>query len=511
MKEGRSTSLRAKGNNRVIPRDISESLGKLPPQAPEVEESILAGLLMEKEAMNTALSVSLKPEHFYDDRHNTVFQACVDLFAQSKPIDMRTVVHQLRSDGKLDLVGGMLGIAELTGKASNAANIVEHIRIVQEMFMKRKLIEIASAIHHDAYEGTSNAFDLLERASSELFHLDIGRSSQRQILNMVALMNLTVQNLQAKSNRGGLTGVPTGFQLLDRITSGWQNSDFIIVGARPGMGKTAFFLATSRNASKEIPVAIFSLEMSAVQLGERLISADFSIENDKMRSGILSDADWTRIGSDPTKLSSAKLFIDDTAAISTMELRSKCMRLKQEHNIGLIVIDYLQLMTGDKFGNREQEISSISKALKALAKELNVPVIALSQLSRAVEQRADKRPMLSDLRESGSLEMDTDLVIFLYRPEYYKITQDENGMPTAGICEVDVAKHRNGGTGMLKVKFEKYFTRFVDLESDTLFGNDATAAPKPTFFRKHEYDPSEARNKQQQDYEPPTAKDDLPF
>lgn len=486
-------------SKQLNPREVSDVLGKLPPQAIEVEESVLAGILLEKSAMAVALATSLKPEHFYDERHSLIYKSCLDLFSQAIPIDMRTIVKQLKTNGHIELIGGMVYIVEVTTKSSSAANIESHIRILQELYMKRMMITIASELQRDAYDDTISIFDLMDTAATKIYHLDIGKSTQRKILDMVTLLNETIQNLQTKTTNNGLTGIASGFSLLDRITSGWQNSDLILIAARPGAGKSAMMLSIARYAARTIPVAIFSLEMSAIQLAERLISSDNSIENDKIRSGLLSEIEWQRIGSDPNKLSAAQLYIDDTPSISVNELRSKCMRLKQDKGLKMIIIDYLQLMKGDQGGNREQEIASISRALKNLAKELNVPVIALSQLSRAVEQRADKRPMLSDLRESGSLEQDPDMVIFLYRPEYYKIYQDENGMSTAGICEVDVAKHRSGGTGMVKVRFQKYFTRFVDLEAD--FEPNGT---KPLFSQPERtitqvYDPSEARNKKDDD------------
>lgn len=497
MTKGRNTSLRLQA------REVNDGLGKLPPQALDLEESIIGAIMLEKPAMGLAIATSLKAEHFYDERFKEIYQACLDLFAESKGIDMRTVVTQLRIKGKIELIGGAYAIAEITAKVSSSANIEQYIRTVQEMYMKRELITICSSVMYEAYEDTTDALELLEKAASLIFDADVGRASQRKILDMVTLLTQSIQNLQTKTNSNGLTGIPSGFTLLDRITNGWQNSDLILIAARPGAGKSAMMLSLARYASHTLPVAIFSLEMAAVQLAERLISSDNSIENDKIRSGLLTEVEWQRIASDPNKLAAAKLYIDDTPSISVSELRSKCMRLKQEKGLSMVIIDYLQLMRGDQGGNREQEIASISRALKNLAKELNIPVIALSQLSRAVEARADKRPMLSDLRESGSLEQDPDMVIFLYRPEYYKIYQDENGMSTAGICEVDVAKHRSGGTGMIKVRFQKYFTRFVDLESE--FEPDGT---KPIFSQtertsnQQRYDPSEARNKKD---------DDMPF
>lgn len=493
MTKGKNTSLRLQA------REVSEGIGKLPPQALDLEETIVGAIMLEKPAMGLAIASSLRSEHFYDERYKEIYQACLDLFAESKGIDMRTVVSKLRLKGKIELVGGAYAIAEITAKVSSSANIEQYIRTVQEMYMKRELISICSTVMHEAYDDTTDALLLMEKAGSLIFNADVGRASQRKILDMVTLLNETIQDLQTKTTSNGLTGTPSGFSLLDRITSGWQNSDLILVAARPGAGKSAFMLSIARYAAREIPVAIFSLEMSAKQLAERLISSDNSIENDKIRSGLLSDIEWQRIGSDPNKLAAAKLYIDDTPSISVNELRSKCMRLKQDKDLKMIIIDYLQLMRGDQGGNREQEIASISRALKNLAKELNVPVIALSQLSRAVEQRADKRPMLSDLRESGSLEQDPDMVIFLYRPEYYKIYQDENGMSTAGICEVDVAKHRSGGTGMVKVRFQKYFTRFVDLEADFEPNGTKPLFPQTERISTQVYDPSEARNKKDDD------------
>lgn len=466
--KGRNTSLRL-GNksNKLIPRDISDSLGKIPPQCLDLEEAVLGGIMLEKEAINKALATSLKPEHFYDDKNVEVFAACLELFRNSNPIDMRSVVDQLRKSGKIEHVGGAYYIAELTSKVSSAANIEYHMRVMQEKYMKRCMIRLGAKITQLGYDDETDIWDDIEQAQKDLFALDIGMSSQKQIVDILTLYNITLKALQSKVSNNGITGVPSYFQKLDLITSGWQNSDLILVAARPGSGKTAFMLSIARSAAKEIPVVIFSLEMASQQLMERLISADHSIENDRLRSGLLRPEDWQRMTDDSTRLSSAKLFVDDTPAISIYELRSKCMRLKQEQGIGMILVDYLQLMHGDRDGNREQEIASISRGLKNLAKELNIPVIALSQLSRAVEMRADKRPMLSDLRESGSLEMDSDVCVFLYRPEYYGITVDEEGMPTNGICEVIIGKHRNGGTGMVKIKFEKYFTRFSELEFQT--------------------------------------------
>lgn len=447
-------------------KDISESLGKLPPQAPELEEAVLGALMLEKNAL-TAVIEFLKPEHFYSEAHQEIYQAITDLFKGSEPVDMRTVVNQLRKNGKLETVGGAYYIAELTSRVSSAANIEYHARVVIEQAIKRELIQIASRVHQDAYEDTTDVFELLDKTEQSIFAI-ADANLRKNYDNMKNLMSHAFQELQVlREHKDGLTGVPTGFTGLDRITSGWQNSDLVIIAARPGMGKTAFVVSAMRNAAVDFkrPVAIFSLEMASVQLVNRMISAEAELEGEKIRKGNLADFEWQQLVHKTSRLASAPIFIDDTPALSILELRAKSRRLRAEHNVELIIVDYLQLMRGDTGGNREQEIASISRALKSIAKELNVPVIALSQLSRGVETRGgDKRPQLSDLRESGSIEQDADLVVFLYRPEYYKITVDEEGMPTQGMAEMIVAKHRNGNTGTVKMKFIGKYTKFIDFD-----------------------------------------------
>lgn len=474
MEQGRSTSLRLSSKtNKLIPRDLSESLGKLPPQARDLEEAVLGALMLEKNALNAVVEF-LKPEHFYAEAHKEIYSAIIDLFKGSEPVDMRTVVNQLRKSGKLELVGGAYVIAELTAKVSSAANIEYHARIIIEMAIKRDLIRIASQIHHDAYEDSTDVFELLDRTEQSVFEIS-DSNLKKNYDNMRNLMARAIQELQVlKDHKDGLTGVPSGFTALDRITSGWQKSDLVIIAARPGMGKTAFVVSALRNAAVDfkIPVAIFSLEMASVQLVNRMISAEAELEGEKIKRGNLADHEWAQLVHKTSRLSSAPIFIDDTPALSILELRAKCRRLKAEHNVQLIVIDYLQLMRGEQGGNREQEIASISRALKGIAKELNVPVLALSQLSRGVETRGgDKRPQLSDLRESGSIEQDADIVMFLYRPEYYKITVDEEGLPTQGMGEVIVAKHRNGSTGTAKLKFVGKFTKFADFDAPASHDN----------------------------------------
>lgn len=814
MEQGRSTSLRSGKNTKLLPRDISESLGKLPPQAVDLEEAVLGALMLEKNALNSVVEF-LKPEHFYVEAHKVIYEAIVELFKSSEPVDMRTVVNQLRKQGKLELVEGAYKIAELTAKVSSAANIEYHARVIIEMAIKRTLIEVASQIHHDAYEDTTDVFELLDKTEQSIFEIS-DSNLRKNYDNMRNLMARAIQELQVlKEHKDGLTGVPSGFTELDRVTSGWQKSDLVIIAARPGMGKclgkgtkvmmfdgqlkkvedvkagellmgddstprrvlsiargrenmywvhqnfgisyrvneshilslkrsrregshsqdevlnitvhdylsqsakfktnykgykvavefeekslpldpyylglwlgdghsyssritnedqevieylgeyaesldlelveykqagkttnygitkgfrgqrdffslqallcelnvlenkhipqvflsnstsnrlkllaglidsdghynnafhvyeitqkredlarqikflcdtlgfktsfrtkkasidergfecdvfrvrisgdiekipvkverkkararvsrinwrntgitvefdkvddyygfeidgnrlflledmtvthnTAFVVSALRNAAVDfkIPVAIFSLEMASIQLVNRMISAEAELESEKIKRGNLADHEWTQLVHKTSKLSSAPIFIDDTPALSILELRAKCRRLKAEHGVQLIVIDYLQLMRGEQGGNREQEIASISRALKGIAKELSVPVLALSQLSRGVETRGgDKKPQLSDLRESGSIEQDADIVMFLYRPEYYKITVDEEGMPTQGTGEVIIAKHRNGSVGSVKLKFIGKYTKFADLDSPSSYDN----------------------------------------
>lgn len=474
MEQGRSTSLRLSNKTtKLIPRDIAESLGKLPPQALDLEDAVLGALMLERNALNAVVEF-LKPDHFYVDAHKEIYTAIVELFKSSEPVDMRTVVNQLRKSGKLELVGGAYYIAELTAKVSSAANIEYHARVIIEMAIKRELIQIASQIHTDAYEDTTDVFELLDKTEQAVFEIS-DSNLRKNYDNMRTLMAKAIQELQVlKDHKDGLTGVPSGFTALDRVTSGWQKSDLVIIAARPGMGKTAFVVSALRNAAVDfkIPVAIFSLEMASIQLVNRMISAEAELESEKIKKGNLADHEWKQLVHKTTKLTTAPIFIDDTPALSILELRAKCRRLKAEHGVQLVVIDYLQLMKGEQSGNREQEIASISRALKGIAKELSVPVLALSQLSRSVETRGgDKRPQLADLRESGSIEQDADIVMFLYRPEYYKITQDEDGMPTQGVGEVIIAKHRNGSTDNVKLKFIGKYTKFADLDSTGDYDN----------------------------------------
>jgi len=441
--------------------------GKIPPQAVDLEEAVLGALMLEKDAVSAVIDI-LSPKVFYKDAHRRIFTAISSLFGKSDPIDILTVTNELKSTGELEMVGGPYYITMLTSRIASAANVEYHARIILQKHIQRDLIHISSEIIKDAYEDTTDVFSLLDKAEQSLFSVS-ETNLRRNFEDMPSLVRQAIEDIEsAKDSDTHFRGVPAGFTELDRMTSGWQKSDLIILAARPSMGKTALALSMARNMAVEFskPIAFFSLEMSAVQLVTRLISSESELQADKLKSGNLADHEWEQLNAKIRNLSEAKIFIDDTPALSIFELRAKCRRLKQQHNIEMVFIDYLQLMTGggDSKGNREQEISQISRSLKALAKELDVPVLALSQLSRAVETRPgqSKRPILSDLRESGAIEQDADLVLFIYRPEYYKIDEFEDGTSTAGVSEVIIAKHRNGAVGDVKLKFIDKFARFED-------------------------------------------------
>lgn len=450
---------------------LDTGLGKLPPQAVDLEEAVLGALMIEKDALSSVVDI-LKPETFYKEAHQRIYSAILTLFGNSDPIDLLTVTQQLRKTGEIELVGGGGFVSELTFRVNSAANIEYHARIVSEQALKRALIAMSSVILRDAYEDTTDVFELLDRSEQALFKISES-NIKKNAADMGTIVRQALNELETKKNQEGLTGVPSGFTNLDRVTSGWQPTELIILAARPAMGKTAFVVSALRNAAVDHgkPVAIFSLEMSAVQLVNRLISAEAEIDSEKIRKGTLAPHEWTQLHHKIQRLTEAPIYIDDTPALSILELRAKCRRLKAQHDIQMVVIDYLQLMSGDTSGsrgggNREQEIASISRALKNLAKELNVPVIALSQLSRAVETRGgDKKPQLSDLRESGSIEQDADMVCFLYRPEYYNITADEAGNSTQGIGEVIIAKNRSGSLDTIQLRFISKYTKFCDLDT----------------------------------------------
>ncbi|MFD0861242.1 replicative DNA helicase [Sungkyunkwania multivorans] len=455
---------------------ISLEKGKIPPQALDLEEVVLGAMMIDKKGVDEIIDI-LHPDAFYKDAHKYIFEAIFKLFENSEPIDLLTVSAQLKKDAKLETVGGDFYLISLTQKVSSSAHIEFHARIILQKFIQRSLIKISSEIIEDSYDETKDVFTLLDEAEAKLYEVTQGniKKSSETAQSLVIQAKKKIEEI---SNKEGLSGIATGFTKLDQLTSGWQPSDLIIVAARPGMGKTALTLSMARNISVDsnIPVAFFSLEMSSVQLITRLISSETGLSSEKLRTGKLEKHEWEQLNVKVKSLEKAPLFIDDTPSLSIFDLRAKARRLASQHGIKLIMIDYLQLMTAggsQKGGNREQEISMISRNLKALAKELNVPVIALSQLSRAVETRGgSKRPLLSDLRESGAIEQDADIVSFIYRPEYYKIEEwdDEERTPTAGQGEFIVAKHRNGGLDNIRLKFIGHLGKFDNLDDfDTPF------------------------------------------
>src|SRR5690554_398620 len=444
--------------------------GKIPPQAVDLEEVVLGAMMIDKKGVDTIIDI-LQPEVFYREAHQHIYTAIFKLFENSEPIDLLTVSAQLKRDGNLDIVGGEFYLIQLTQKVSSSAHIEFHARIILQKYIQRSLIKISNEIIEESYDESTDVFDLLDTAESKLYEVTQGniKRSSETAQNLVLQAKKKIQEI---ANKEGLSGVPSGFERVDKLTSGWQPSDLIIIAARPGMGKTALTLSMARNMAIDynIPVAFFSLEMSSVQLITRLISSETGLSSETLRTGNLEKHEWEQLNVKVKDLEAAPLYIDDTPSLSIFDLRAKARRLASQYGIKMIMVDYLQLMTAGgshKGGNREQEISTISRNLKALAKELNVPVIALSQLSRAVETRTgSKRPILSDLRESGAIEQDADIVSFIYRPEYYKIDEwdDDERSPTDGQAEFIVAKHRNGGLDEIRLKFVGQFGRFENLE-----------------------------------------------
>lgn len=465
MEETKSFRSAAFPSGNVIPLEK----GKLPPQAVELEEAVLGAMLIDKKGVDEVIDI-LQAEAFYKRAHQLIFESIFELFEASEPIDLLTVSNDLRKKGKLEQAGGNPYLVQLTQKIASSAHIEFHARIILQKHIQRSLIRISNEIIENSYKDSIDVFDLLDEAESKLYDVTQGniKKSSETAQSLVVQAKRRIEDI---SKREGLSGISTGFEKLDQLTSGWQPSDLVIIAARPGMGKTALTLSMARNIAvlKQIPVAFFSLEMSSVQLITRLISAETGLSSEKLRTGKLADHEWEQLNVKVSDLEKAPLYIDDTPSLSIFDLRAKARRLASQHGIKLIFIDYLQLMTAatsSKTGNREQEISTISRNLKALAKELDLPVIALSQLSRAVETRGGtKRPLLSDLRESGAIEQDADIVSFIYRPEYYGIDEwdDEERSPSTGQAEFIVAKHRNGGLDNIRMKFIGSLGKFEDL------------------------------------------------
>ena len=449
---------------------IDTSFGHLQPQAIDIEKVVLGALMIDKDAF-TVVSEIIKPETFYEARHQKIYEAVQSLNLQEKPVDIMTVTEELRHKGTLEEVGGPSYIVELSSQVASSAHIEYHAHILAQKFLARQLIQFASMIETDAFDETVDVDDLMQKAEGALFEI-----SQKNMLQDYVQIDTIVDQahqllLQAANREGGLTGVPSGFRKLDDITAGWQPSDLIIIAGRPAMGKTSFALSIAKNIAVDYrkPIAFFSLEMNNVQLVNRLISNVCSIPGNKILNGQLTPDEWERFDSNIRKMQGAPIYVDDTPGLSIFELRTKARRLVREHNIEVLMIDYLQLMNanGMRFNSRQEEVSTISRSLKSLAKELNIPVLALSQLSRAVEQREGvegKRPQLSDLRESGAIEQDADMVLFVHRPEYYHILQDEKGNDLHGMAQIIIAKHRKGATGDVLLNFRGEYTRFANPE-----------------------------------------------
>ncbi len=446
--------------------------GRISPKNLELEMSVLGALMLEKDALSSVIDI-LSTGVFYREAHQELYKAIIQIFNDSAPVDIITVVEKLRKNGKLNFVGGAQYIAMLTNTLGSSANIEEHARLLIEYSIRREAISLSNRIQNYAYDDTQDVFNIINKSEQQLFSIgeSLIKGGYKEASSLLKEAYKEIDNKRSKKD--GIIGVASGFIELDKVTQGWQKSDLVIIAARPGMGKTAFLLSMMRNAAIDhnAAVAIFSLEMSGLQLINRVISAEAEIEAEKLKKGSLEDHEWEQLMHKTNKISDAQIFVDDTPALSIFDLRAKCRRLKSKHDISLVMVDYLQLMTGSSnknFGNREQEIAAISRALKCIAKELNVPVIAASQLSRSVETRGgDKRPQLSDLRESGSIEQDADMVIFLYRPEYYGLTEKDDGTPVEnGYTEAIIGKHRNGSLKNVGLKFISKYTKFTDLNNN---------------------------------------------
>ncbi|MGL4410585.1 MAG: replicative DNA helicase [Bacteroidales bacterium] len=448
---------------------VSSDFGLLQPQAPELEEVVLGALMLEKDAYSIVSDI-LKPDSFYKNEHKIIFEAIVELALKQNPIDFLTVTEQLRRKGKLDEVGGAFYITQLSSRVGSIGHLEYHARIIAQKYLARELITFTANVQSKAFDETNDVDDLMQEAEGKLFEIS-QRNLKKDVTQVAPILKEAVHLMEVAANRkDGLSGLPTGFDDLDKMTSGWQNSDLIIIAARPAMGKTAFVLSMAKNIAVDFgnPCAVFSLEMSNVQLVNRLISNVAELESSKIKNGSLTPIEWEQLNYKIQRLESAPIYVDDTPSLSVFELRTKARRLVREHGVKILIIDYLQLMnaSGMGIGSREQEVATISRSLKGLAKELNIPVIALSQLNRSVESRTgtsaadSKRPQLSDLRESGAIEQDADMVCFIHRPEYYKIFEDEQGRDLRGMAEIIISKHRNGAVGDVRLKFRGEYTKF---------------------------------------------------
>lgn len=461
----------------------TDEYGHLQPQVPELEKAVLGALMIEKDAYSL-ISEILRPESFYEPRHQRIYSAIRQLNIEQKPVDILTVTEELAREGVLEDVGGPFYITQLSSLVSSSAHIEYHARIIAQKSTARDLITYTSAIQTKAFDNTQDVDELMQEAEGKLFELS-QRNLKKDYTQIDPVIDEAYAMLQKAAARSdGLSGIASGFTQLDKMTSGWQNSDLVILAARPAMGKTAFALSLAKNIAvdQNIPVAFFSLEMANVQLVNRMIINVCEITGEKMRSGQLAPYEWGQLDYKIKELIGKPLYVDDTPSLSVFELRTKARRLVREHGVKLIMIDYLQLMnaSGMSFGSRQEEVSTISRSLKGLAKELNIPILALSQLNRGVENREGnegKRPQLSDLRESGAIEQDADMVIFIHRPEYYHIFADDKGRDLRGMAEIIIAKHRNGAVGDVLLTFKGQYARFQNPDDD--MGGGRSAVPLP--------------------------------
>lgn len=454
-------------------------LGKVPPQAIDMEEAVLGAIMLEKEAVIAILDI-LKPESFYKEAHRKIFKAISDLSMREYPVDLYTVTEELKNHNELESAGGPVYLTQLTSKVVSAANVDYHARIVAQKYIQRELIRVSTEIQSRSFDDSIDVTDLLDFSENALFQVAEG-NIKREVAPINAVIKEAIREIEEAGKReDALVGIPSGFTRLDRLTSGWQKSELIIIAARPSMGKTALALSMARNMAIDHgkKVAIFSCEMSSIQLVNRLIISETDIPGDKIRNGRLSEEEWKQLDNRIKKLVQAPIFIDDTPAISIFELRAKCRRLMAQHKLDIVIVDYLQLMSGpENAGSREQEVSNISRSLKSIAKELNVPIIALSQLNRSVEMRGgSKRPLLSDLRESGAIEQDADMVVFIHRQEKFGVPAFDDGSSTKGIAEIILAKNRNGPVDDVKLRFREEKAQFVDLDE---FDFDQSPEPGP--------------------------------
>ena len=464
------------------PQPIDPTYGHLQPQAPDIERIVLGALMIDKDAF-TIVGEILHPETFYEVRHQKIYEAIRQLNMDERPVDLLTVIEELKRMGTLEEVGGQAYIVELTAHVASSAHIEYHAHILAQKYMARQLISFASVVETKAFDETIDVNALMQETEKNLFDLS-QKNLKKDYTHIDPVVTEAINVLQkAAANKGDLTGLPTGYTELDKMTAGWQPSDLVIIAGRPAMGKTAFALSLAKNIAVDynIPIAFFSLEMSDVQLGNRLISNVCEIEGRKILNGQLDATEWKRLDANVGRLQKAPIYVDDTAGMSIFELRTKARRLVREKGVKILMIDYLQLMnaSGARFGSRQEEVSTISRSLKGLAKELNIPVLALSQLNRSVESREGdglegKRPQLSDLRESGAIEQDADMVLFVHRPEYYHIYEDAHGHDLRGLAQIIIAKHRKGATGDVLLRFRGAFTRFENRDDNVVPYADST-------------------------------------